>query len=45
MKNDKLTDNLLTLLYNEFEELVISTIDSKDILQKDAILDNNPHLG
>jgi len=41
LKNDKLTDNLLTLLYNEFEELVISTIDSKDILQKDAILDNN----
>ena len=41
LKNDKLTDKLLTLLYNEFEELVISTIDSKDILQKDAILDNN----
>ena len=32
LKNDKLTDKLLTLLYNEFEELVISTIDSKDIL-------------
>ena len=41
LKNDKLTDKLLTLLYNEFEELIISTIDSKDILQKDAILDNN----
>ena len=41
LKNDKLTDKLLTLLYNEFEELIISTIDSKDILQKDDILDNN----
>jgi len=41
LKNDKLTDKLLTLLYNEFEELIISTIDSKDILQKDDILNNN----
>ena len=41
MKNDKLTKKLLTFLSNEFEELIISTIDSKDILQKDEILHNN----
>ena len=41
MKNDKLTNKLLTLLCNEFEELTISTINSKDILQKNEILNNN----
>ena len=41
LKNDKLTKKLLTFLSNEFEELIISTIDSKDILQKDEILHNN----
>ena len=41
LKNDKLTNKLLTLLCNEFEELTISTINSKDILQKNEILNNN----
>jgi len=41
LKNDKLTNKLLAVLSNEFEELIISTIDSKDILQKDEIIHNN----
>jgi dihydrofolate synthase/folylpolyglutamate synthase len=41
LKNDKFTDKLLTLLHSQFKELIISTIDSKDILQKDDILNNN----
>ena len=40
LKNDKITDRFLTLLENKFEKLIISTIDSKDILQEEDILSN-----
>ncbi len=40
LKNDKITDRFLTLLENNFEKLIISTIDSKDILQEEDILSN-----
>tara|TARA_B100000029_G_scaffold206968_1_gene204709 strand:+ start:1596 stop:2840 length:1245 start_codon:yes stop_codon:yes gene_type:complete len=40
LKNDKITDRFLTLLDNNFEKLIISTIDSKDILQEKDILSN-----
>ena len=40
LKNDKITDRLLALLENNFEKLIISRIDSKDILQEEDILSN-----
>tara|TARA_Y100001970_G_scaffold190446_1_gene231591 strand:- start:2659 stop:3903 length:1245 start_codon:yes stop_codon:yes gene_type:complete len=41
LKNDKITDNFLMLLEDRFEKLIISTIDSKDILQESDILSNS----
>ena len=40
LKNDKITDKFLTLLDNNFKKLIISTIDSKDILQEEDIISN-----
>ena len=40
LKNDKITDRFLALLEDNFEKLIISTIDSKDILQEEDILSN-----
>jgi len=37
MKNDKIRSEIISLFENAFEELIISTIPSKDILSKDDI--------
>ena len=37
MKNDKIRPEIISLFENAFEELVISTIPSKDILSKNNI--------
>ena len=37
MKNDKIRPEIISLFKNAFEELIISTIPSKDILSKDDI--------
>ncbi len=41
LKNDKITDSFLKILETQFEKLIISTIDSKDILQEIDILSNH----
>ena len=47
MKNDKIRPEIISLFENAFEELIISTIPSKDILSKDDIKEqtslNNYH--
>ena len=43
LKNDKITNSFLTILENKFKKLIISSIDSKDILQEIDIL-SNPRL-
>ena len=37
MKNDKIRPEIISLFENAFEELIISTIPSKDILSKNDI--------
>ena len=41
LKNDKITDSFLKILETQFEKLIISTIDAKDILQEIDILSNH----